>query len=295
MKAHTIRYLLKEGFRGLWRNRMMAVASSGTIILSLLVLGVSYSIAQNFDYIMNQIEVEMGITAYVSDYLSLPEIEALETAIRQMPNVVAVEYITKEEALKIFAGENTDLYDKFVKDNPLPGSLEIKVSEAVHQQLIVENLMRVHGLEVSYFEAETEMFIQLNRSIQLFSAALIIILTIVALFLITNTIKLTVYIRRKEIEIMKFIGATDAFIRIPFMIEGVTIGIIGAIIPSFIIVYVYEFVEAQIAEVLSSMIGGIALKSIDSIMIGLLPMYVILAVGVAALGSVIAIREHLKV
>ncbi|OOO00304.1 MAG: hypothetical protein ATN35_08015 [Epulopiscium sp. Nele67-Bin004] len=295
MKLYTISYLFKEGLRGLWKNRMMAFASIATIVLSLLVLGISYSIAQNFEYIISQVEVQMGITAYVSDVFSDQEIESLKQTVENMANVVEVEYISKDDALQILAQGDTVLYEEFKDDNPLPASLEIKVSEVAHQADIVEKLLRVEGIEIDYFEAETDLFIDLNNRIQIFSGILISLLALIALLLITNTIKLTVFVRKKEIEIMKFIGATDSFIRIPFLVEGITIGIIGAIVPMFMIFKVYEFAMQELSGAFDMIFGGISLKSVEVIMMGLLPMYVGLAIGISVVGSVIAIHRHLKV
>ncbi len=295
VKLYTISYLFKEGLRGLWKNRMMAFASIATIVLSLLVLGISYSIAQNFEYIISQVEVQMGITAYVSDVFSDQEIESLKQTVENMANVVEVEYISKDDALQILAQGDTVLYEEFKDDNPLPASLEIKVSEVAHQADIVEKLLRVEGIEIDYFEAETDLFIDLNNRIQIFSGILISLLALIALLLITNTIKLTVFVRKKEIEIMKFIGATDSFIRIPFLVEGITIGIIGAIVPMFMIFKVYEFAMQELSGAFDMIFGGISLKSVEVIMMGLLPMYVGLAIGISVVGSVIAIHRHLKV
>ncbi len=295
MKPHTIIHLFKEGFAGLWKNRMMALASMATIILSLLVLGISYSIAQNFEHIVKQIEVQMGITAYINEQYTDADITRLQDHIENLTNVVNVDFISKDAALKIFAGEDLELYHKYKDDNPLPRSFEIKVSEATYQANVVENLNRIEGLEISYFEAETQIFVELNNSIQIFSMFLISLLIMIALLLINNTIKLTVYVRKKEIEIMKNIGATDNFIRIPFLIEGLTIGIIGAIIPAFIIVRIYQIAEDYLSVILLNLVGGISLRSINSILIELVPIYLILGVCVSALGSGVAIRRHLKV
>ncbi len=295
MKPYTISYLFFEGLKGLWNNRMMAIASIATIVLSLLVLGVSYSIAENFDYFIKQLEVQMGITTYVSDWYSEDDILRLKSNIEAMPNIREVVYISKDEALLEFAADDKELYNNFKEDNPLPASLEVIVSDIVYQQEVAEALSSIDGLEVSYFEAETAVFISLKSSIQLFSFVLILILAIISLLLITNTIKLTVFIRKREIEIMKHIGATDAFIRVPFLVEGLTIGAIGAIIPSYIILYAYNYVNSHVGAMLLTMFGGISLKPSDAIMAGLVPIYIIMAIGISAVGSAIAIRRHLHV
>ncbi|MGL6174198.1 MAG: permease-like cell division protein FtsX [Cellulosilyticaceae bacterium] len=297
MKWHTIKLLCKEGIMGLWKNRLMALASIGTIILCLLILGMSYSVAENIDYLLAQIETQMGITAYLNDEASEERIKIIESQIKQIPHVTAVEYISKEKALQIFAGdqESNTLFEDFKNDNPLPASFELQVNQVENQEAVVKELKNIPELQITYFEKETDMFITLNKSIRLLSTAVIGCLVVVALLLITNTIKLTVYIRKREINIMKYIGATDAFIRLPFLIEGITIGIIGCIIPIGMIYTAYNWASEMMVQSLSGILGGLTLQPIDEIMTGLVPIFGALGIGIGVLGSAIAIHKHLKV
>lgn len=297
MKWHTIKYLCKEGILGLWKNRLMALASAGTIVLCLLILGMSYSIANNIDYILTQIEMQMGITAYVSDKTEETRIQEIGESIKAMEHVTDARYISKEEALKIFAGdqESDTLFDQFKNDNPLPASFELQVDAVENQEIVVKALSNIPELQITYFEQETDLFIKINQSIQLLSAVIIGCLIIIALLLITNTIKLTVYVRRREINIMKYIGATDAFIRLPFLIEGITIGIIGCIIPMSIIYYGYNWANEIMIQSLGGMLGGITLQPVGEIMNGLIPIFAGLGIGIGVLGSAIAIHKHLRV
>ncbi|ONI43793.1 hypothetical protein AN641_09060 [Candidatus Epulonipiscioides gigas] len=289
-----VNYLLFEGIKGLFKNRMMTFASIATIVLSLLTIGISYSVAINFDYIISQLEEKIGISVYLDDMLDEQTILELQETIKNMENVKEISYITKDMALKNFAGNDYLLYEEFKDDNPLPASFEIRATEVAFQKNIVSYLEKL-GLEVSYFEAEIQILTSLNSSIQMFLATFIGILIIISLLLITNTIRLTVFVRKKEIEIMKFIGATDTFIRTPFIIEGILIGIIGAIIPSFCMYYIYEFASQKIGEALAGIVGGITVRAIDSVIVQLLPIYAILAISISIIGSVIALRKHLRV
>ena len=237
MKWNTIKYLFKEGILGLWKNRLMALASAGTIVLCLLILGMSYSIAKNIEYIMHQVETQLGISAYVNEEIEEARLTEIAALIKNMPHVNEVTYVSKEDALKTFAQgqENDTLFEQFKNDNPLPASFEIKVDQIENQDQVVAKLSAVPELQVEYFKNESKIFMNVNRSIQLVSTVIIGCLVIIALLLITNTIKLTVYVRRREINIMKYLGATDAFIRLPFVVEGVLIGIIGCMIPIYAI------------------------------------------------------------
>lgn len=297
MKWHTIKYLCKEGILGLWKNRLMALASTATIILCLLILGMSYSIAENINYIMHQIETEMGIVAYINDKTEEARITEIEKRIKGMGDITEVKYVSKEDALKNFAAgqENDDLFEEFKLDNPLPASFEIKVNSIENQKLVVEELRKIAELQVEYFENETNMFITINKSIQFISMIIIVCLIVIALLLITNTIKLTVYVRRREINIMKYIGATDAFIRLPFLIEGVLIGIVGCLVPTWIIHSMYSWLETFMTASLGGFLGGMQLQPIHVIMNSLVPIFILLGVGIGMVGSGIAIRKHLKV
>lgn len=297
MKWNTIRYLFKEGLISLWRNRLMALASAGTIILCLIILGMSYAIARNIEYILEQVETQMGITAYIQEEIDDMRKQEIEARIKAIPNVIDVGYISKEEALEMFAGEQGDveLFEQFKNDNPLPASFEIQVEGVEYQEDVVRQLKSIAELQVTYFEKETDMFLSINKSVQLVSLIVIGCLVIIALLLITNTIKLTVYVRRREINIMKYIGATDAFIRLPFLIEGILIGIIGAIVPSYILYTVYDWAVEFINQGIGQLFGGLSLQPIESIMVGIVPIFFALGVGIGALGSGIAMHKHLKV
>lgn len=297
MKWHTIKLLCKEGLKGLWKNRLMALASIGTIVLCLLILGMSYSVAENIDYILAQIETQMGITAYINDEAPTQRIKSIEEQIKAIPNVIGTQYLSKEKALELFAKdqESDTLFEQFKNDNPLPASFEIQVNQIENQDAVVKELNKIPELQITYFEKETDMFIVLNKSIGLISAGVIGCLIVIALLLITNTIKLTVYVRRREINIMKYIGATDSFIRLPFLIEGISIGIIGCIVPIGMIYTAYNWASEVMIKSLSAVLGGLTLQPINEIMHGLIPIFIALGVGIGALGSAIAIHKHLKV
>ncbi len=297
MKWNTIRYLFKEGIKGLWKNRLMVIASVGTIVMSLLILGMSYSIAENITYVMHQIETQLGITAYVAEGTESEVITQLGSDIKKMPHVIEVSYISKEQALRSFSEEQEDasLFEEFQQDNPLPASFDIKVDRVENQKEVVDQLNAYGILEVQSFKNEVQMFSNINQSIQGGSLIMISCLMIISLLLITNTIKLTVYVRRKEINIMKYIGATDAFIRWPFIIEGILIGVIGAVIPMGIIQWGYTYATPFVQDSFGSFTGGIELQPIAIIMADIVPMFLAMGMGIGVIGSAIAIRKHLKV
>lgn len=297
MKWNTLKYLFKEGIIGLWKNRIMAIASAATILLCLLILGMSYSIGTNIDFALQQIETKFGITAYVSDGVSENKILALRAQIEKMPHVTNVKYISKEDALKSFSEGSKDdsIFSDFVKDNPLPASFEISVASVDFQNQLVEQLKKVPELEVRYLANETHMFIKINKTINYISLTIIICLIIVGLLLMANTIKLTVYIRRKEINIMKYIGATDWFIRLPFLIEGLAIGTISALLSIIVIVLSYGWLNDVLVTNLVGMLNGLTFKTTAEIMRTLIPLCMSIGMCIGLIGSSMAIRKHLKV
>ncbi len=297
VKIRTIKYLTKEGIIGIWKNRLMSLASIGTIVLCLIILGISYSIAANVDYILKQIESTIGITAYISEDLTEGKITQLKTKIEKIPYVTVVTHISKDDALRSFSegSEIENIMEQFTKDNPLPASFEIKMDTLENQESVIKALEEYSELELSYFQAETPMLVQLNKSIRLISMIVIASLTVVGILLMSNTIKLTVYIRRKEINIMKYIGAADWFIRAPFVIEGVIIGLIGGIIPIFALWSAYSWTTNAIGNSFGLIMESIQLQEISIILSGFIPLCLVMGVSIGAIGSVIAIRKHLQV
>ncbi len=297
MKWNTLKYLFKEGIVGLWKNRVMALASSGTIILCLMILGMSYSVVTNIDYMLQQLEVKFGITAYIQEGMSENEILKLKTQIENIPNISSVHYISKEDALRAFSKDSKDdtIFNDFITDNPLPASFEINVINIEYQSQVAEELNKHQELEVRYLQQETDMFMKINSTINTISLIIIACLIIVGLLLMTNTIKLTVYIRRKEINIMKYIGATDWFIRLPFLIEGLLIGAIAALLSVIIIVLSYGWLSEMLITNLMGMLNGVTFKSTSDIMRTLIPICMIIGTSIGLIGSGMAMHKHLKV
>jgi cell division transport system permease protein len=297
MKWNTLKYLFKEGIVGLWKNRVMALASAGTIILCLLILGMSYSLGTNIDYILKQIETKFGITSYIKEGTTENKILELRAKIAGLPHVQEVKYISKEAALNAFKEGMKDnaIFEDFTKDNPLPASFEIIVDSVEFQDLVVKELAKMTELDTRYLEKETDIFIKINDTINYISWSISGALIIVGLLLMSNTIKLTVYIRRKEINIMKYIGATDRFIRLPFLIEGMVIGTISALIAIIVIVVSYSWLSNVLITELIGLLNGVTFRPIGEIMHRLIPVCMIIGSGIGFIGSGMAIRKHLKV
>ncbi len=275
----------------------MSFASLGTIVLCLLILGLSYSIAENVEYLLKQVESTIGISAYIDTSIEEEDITLLKNKIEAIPHVTGVTYISKEQALESFSEDQSiaNIMDDFKDDNPLPASFDIQMDEISNQDKVVNALEKYPELELSYFQTETPMLVQLSKSIHIISTIVIVSLTLVGILLMSNTIKLTVYIRRKEINIMKYIGATDWFIRAPFIIEGITIGLIGAVIPIAIIWASYEWLTQKLYASFSLVMESVKLQETAVILTNFIPMSLIIGVSIGIIGSGIAISKHLRV
>lgn len=297
MKWSTLKYLFKEGIVGLWRNRTMAFASMGTIILCLIILGMSYAIGKNIDYMIVQIEAKFGVTAYLEDDLTNEQIEVLKGKVEALPQVKNVTYVSKDEALKTFSedNENANLFAMFKEDNPLPASFEIITNNIKDQEKLVTVLQSYEGIEDTiYFQNETQTFINIRNTVNYVCYAIMICLVVVGLMLMSNTIKLTVYVRRREINIMKYVGATDLFIQVPFLIEGTLIGLLGSIVSILLVSGAYEWIRSK-ATTATGVLGDIMFLPGNGIIFSLIPIFAVLGIGIGFVGSIFAIHRHLNV
>lgn len=247
MKIRSIFYHLKQGFKNIYRNRLFSLASIATITACVFLFGVFYSIMMNFEYMVKKAENEVCVTVFFDEGLSDTEIKKLGDTISNRVEVSSVHYTSAEEAWNNFKSEYfaayPDLAEGF-KDNPLinSASYEVYLSDAGMQGTLVTYLENLDGVrQVNRSEATASGLSSAAKLVGYVAIAVIIILLAVSIFLITNTIVIGITVRKEEISIMKFIGATDAFVNAPFFVEGIAIGIIGAIIPIVIFpLYVSE-------------------------------------------------------
>lgn len=297
MKWTTLRYLFSEGITGLWRNRTMAIASIGTISLCLLILGIAYSIGINVDYMIKQMETKFGITAYLEEDISEEKLATLTANVEQLENVTEVVYISKEEALLNFSQENggMDLFSMFIEDNPLPASLEIKTEKSTQQAEVVKLVDEMDGIESTVFlQKEIAASKRVKNVINYICLMIILVIIVVGVFLMANTIRLTISLRKNEVSIMKYVGATDLFIRIPFLIEGMLIGLLGFGFSTLLIAGGYEWLIGKATR----MVGVVAQFDILptlKIVTSLIPLYLVLGLGIGLIGSTVALNKHLDV
>lgn len=250
MKFSTKWYYIKETLTSLKRNSLMSIASISTVALSILVLGMFLTMVLNVNNLASHLENQVQVTIYMEDSASAEQLKQMEKVLRSTPGIVKVTPRTKEQALADFKkrlGEQQKLLAALGEDNPFPASFEIQVDNPERIPQLVPQFQQMPGVETAKFGQEVvEHLFQLTRVLRIGGVLLIILLAIATLFIISNTIRITVFARRREVNIMKYVGATDWFIRWPFLLEGMIMGFVGALIASVALYKGYNAIQAKI-------------------------------------------------
>jgi cell division transport system permease protein len=235
MKIRTLGRHVREGVKNLARNGWMTFASISAVTITLLILGVFLILAMNVNYIAQTVEKQVEIRVFLDVLATKENIQAVEQNIRAIPKVESVTFISKEEGLKQFKqslGEKAYLFEGLEQDNPLPDSFVVKTKQPQDTAAVAKQIKQLQYVTgVNYGEGTVEKLFAATSTIRNVGIGFIVGLGFTAMFLIANTIKLTIVARRREIEIMKLVGATNWFIRWPFFVEGLLMGICGALIP----------------------------------------------------------------
>lgn len=255
MKIQTIEYYFREMLLSMIRNRWMTFASIGTVAVSLFVLGVFLILVMNMNKMASSLESQVQISVYISDNLPEAGRKEIERMTRDMKSVSAVEYVPREVALKKLQerlGENKKILDALGESNPLPNSFLVTVKSAEDVKKTAALIADLYGVEeVKYGQDVAANLFELTHLIRFFGLILMALLLFATVFIISNTIRLTVFARRKEIAIMKYVGATDWFIRWPFILEGVGLGFIGGGVSALVLRNFYSAMVAKVYESLT--------------------------------------------
>ena len=302
MKIRSLFYHIKDGLKNIYRNRLFSLASIATIAACIFLFGLFYSLVTNFQYMIHKAENEVCVTVFFDQGLTDAEIKKLGDTISQRNEVSRIHYTSADEAWENYKSEYfkdyPQLAEGFKDDNPLANSssYEIYLNDAASQSTLVTYLENLDGIrQVNRSEATASGLASAARLVSYVAIAIIIILLAVSIFLITNTIVIGITVRKEEISIMKYVGATDSFIRWPFVIEGIIIGIVAALISILILGVAYNLITNAMSG--SNMLNRMGLKLLGfSDMITLLVIvYMTLGIGIGALGSSISMRKYLQV
>lgn len=295
MKIRTFEYFIREAVTSLRRNSLMSIASVSTVALSLLILGMFLVMVLNLNHIASTLETQVQITVYMEDGLSDRDMREIGTRITKLPGVTQVMFVDKEEAMVKFKdrlGEQQGLLTALGDTNPLPNSFEVKVDKPEYVKTVAQAVGQLKGVEnAKYGQEIIEQLFSLTKMIRMFGLILIVFLALAALFIISNTIRITVFARRKEIGIMKYVGATDWFIRFPFMIEGMILGFSGALCAVLILSQTYSTLTEKVYESLAFLPLIPKNPFLTRISIVLL----VIGTAIGALGSTISLKRFMKV
>ena len=299
MRINTLKYTLKEGIKGLFRNKWYTLASIATISACLFLLGIFIAIMMNFQHIVENVQKGVAVTTFFVEGTTEEEILNLQTQIEGREEVDHVVYISAEQAWADFVEDmNMSEYMDGFPENPLAKSanLEIYINDASKQADLVsylESSSIVRRINKSELAATTLSGI--DSLVGVASIGIIGILFLVSVFLISNTVTIGISIRKEEINIMKYIGATDFFVRFPFIIEGVLIGLLGAALPLALIYILYNQVILGIAAQFPSLTNLLGFLNVDDVFIYLLPVCLGIGIGIGFFGSYTTCKKHLKV
>lgn len=299
MRISTLFYTIKQGFVNIIRNKWFSLASIATISACLFLFGLFYAILANFQHVVKTAEEGVSVTVFFDEDISDEQIQEIGDMIQKRVEVREIKFISDDEAWEEFKVDYLGEYgDAGFTENPLEGSnsYEIYMNDVSMQSALVTWLESVDGVrQVNRSEFTANALGGINVLIGYVSLGIILILLAVSIFLISNTVMIGISVRKEEINIMKYIGATDFFVRSPFVIEGILIGLLGSVVPLVSIYYIYTNVIVYVGARFQILSGLLNFLPVETIFSTLLPVSVGIGVGIGFLGSIVTVRKHLKV
>ena len=296
MKGSSLKYLTREGFRNIWVNRMMSLASVAVLMACLIIIGIGAMAYFNINSLLNIVESQNIVMVYVSEDADDLATSELKLSLESLDNVASCEFVPKEDAFQHqveLMGGDSALFDGF-KTSPLPDAYKVTVKDL---SKFTETVTAIKALDNVYSVRENSdlatKLVSIRRAVTIVSAGLVLMLFLVALFIISNTIRITMFSRKLEINIMKAVGATNSFIRLPFVVEGLVLGILGGGLAFLAEWGLYNLVTGKlVASVTESFITFVPFHSVA---LEVFIVYMAVGILVGAFGGVNAIRNYLKV
>ncbi len=298
MRISTFFYTLRQGVRNMFRNAWFSLASIATIASCLLLFGIFYSVVANFQNIVKNAEAGVAVTVFFDEGLSDEEKQHIGELILDRKEVDRINFVSADEAWNSFKDEYLGEYAEGFTENPLEDSenYEIYMKDISLQSSLVTYLKTIAGVrQVNSSQQTADALTGANKLISYISVGIIGILLAVSIFLISNTVMIGISVRKEEIGIMKYIGATDFFVRAPFVVEGLIIGIIGAAIPLGIIYFIYIKAMNIILERFSEIGSILQFLPVETVFSTLIPVSLGIGAGIGLIGSFVTVRKHLRV
>lgn len=299
MRYNVISYLIGEGFKSTFKQKKMTSASIIIMCATMFIFGLFFVIGENVNSVIKQIESQQGIQIFIEETATDEQIDQLGNQIKNINGVNKVTFVSKEDALnsmKAVLEDNQSILEGWDEENPFPASYFVTLTDLSLNEEVQEQIFKLDYVDEIESQNNTISKLQsLANGIQIMTIIILVLLIVISIFIISYTIKLTVHARRREISIMKYVGATNGFIRGPFIVEGVIIGIISAVITLVVLGLCYNAVMGGIGESVLVQDIGIGLLSFSDMFFLVLTVYLLLGIGIGILGSVISMRKYLKV
>jgi len=296
MNTNVFKFFVVEGIKSFVKNGLMSAASVVTVTLCLILCGVYVLFSMNLNYAAKQIEENYEIQLFIDEDADKEQIEKIETELRAIENIGGISFIPKQEALRQWIDsmqDNLEALEGLEEDNPLRDSFKITFIQLQTAQSTISEIEKVGG--IAYIKNNKDiidLLIETTRKIKNVSFYFMLFFGLISIFIISNAIRITVFARRREINIMKFVGATDWFIRLPFMIEGIIIGVVGALISILIVSGAYNYFLSTTGNLIQKTVELFDVAAITKVLI-----YFLAGGGIAlgALGSTLSLRKYLYV
>lgn len=301
MRVSSVKYLVNDGFKNVFKNKLMSFASIGVLTACLVLIGSAVLFSLNLSNMLNYIKSQNEVIIFILDGTKEDDVYDIQRTISQNDNVLEYTFVSKDEALKEQLDELGDasvLYEDLKEDNIMPASIRVKLKDVSYMEEFTNEFADNEFVEKINSPTEiTESLISLDKTLKTFGGIVIGILIIVSLVIVSNTIKISVFSRRREINIMKYVGATNSFIRLPFLVEGAIIGIISATISYFCVQFSYDYFVSILFGDTGALNNSMFDMTVDFNSIKLIILGVFFTSGIltGVVGSLMSSRKHLKV
>ena len=300
MKYNILNYLIKEGFRSVFKNKKATIASLGTMCATMFIFGIFFALGENINFFIKGLEEDQAMRVNIVSEATDEDIETLKSQIQKISGVNKdnIEYVTQEDAmetLKSGLGDNAYVVDAF-GSGIYPRGFIVRLTDLELNLQVQEEIMKLDNVKsITNANPTVSALVSIANGVKIVTLTLLILLIIISIFIISNTIKLTVHARRKEISIMKYVGATNGFIRFPFIVEGIIIGIVAGAITILLLGLAYNGIMPTFANTEIAINMGINIVSFANLFSSIVTVYLILGIGIGIVGSSISMKKYLEV
>ena len=299
VKYNIFGYLIGEGLGNVFKNKKSTGASLMIMCATMIIFGIFLILGENINHFVEEVESVQGIQVFINNDATQEQIDELGDKIRGIDGVSTIEYVTKEQALEQMKerfGDQQDLLAGYEENNIFPASYVVTMTDLSKSKEVQDQILTFENVKKITSKDDTvSTLINLANGIKIVTGVILLLLVIISIFIIANTIKLTVHARRREISIMKYVGATNGFIRWPFIVEGMIIGIFASIISIVIVGLAYSFIAQSLVNSEFMQVINMSLVTFSDMFNSIIFVYMLLGIGIGAMGSVISMRKYLKV